>query len=625
MKKGVKRKKEHKKHKQNINNSYLFTPNEISELDKIVANLIISKLIKYYTPQELSETFKFFTNSKNEENPPILKELQLTMKSLINNVGIKYLSKKLFHHSEVEIKDSAKIGTFIDDKKCHKRGRKKKIKIENNIIFGSDINISNIVYRENPSTSFYNMVVTNIGNNFVAKIRCRDKRCGSFGEYKIKEKELILLYPHSIAYQLHSYIVALAYSNKDDYMNYMNHNLDVLAIEVVKQKRHKNIINKIDNFKITFKNGFNSSEFENKINFFQKKTKIFNVKTEDNNIKPINNTISTKKEISQITEKNNIITIENSEYTQNEVTINSDNSENETNKIKLIENNENNNLKSEQKQNEEKIIEEKASFNSNQSFEITNNDINLINNELNNPENTKNIFNGFIKSKSNGMKENIENKKEEGKQNEEQEENHINSLVKKTEVKNSDYEITIYDDYNLMDNDLKIINSVLYTRTNPNKKEENKKLNSLEDEIIEINDEDENNNLAKKGINYDSKNIYDNIKKSDIIIKNRVYTGRKRGRKKKIIDLNDEGDDDIRIVSKENKFMIEFGENTSYYSKKKLNINEKMHKNILNQNQYPIIKGKIFNIIKQPRKVKEEIRKINFNSINLDNYLDSKI
>ena len=95
MKKGVKKKIEKKYFKQN-NNTSTFTHREISELDKIVANLIISKLIKYYTQSEINETFSFLKSKKHEGNPQSPKDLELTLKTLIDRVGLKYITSKLF-------------------------------------------------------------------------------------------------------------------------------------------------------------------------------------------------------------------------------------------------------------------------------------------------------------------------------------------------------------------------------------------------------------------------------------------------------------------------------------------------------------------------------------------------
>ena len=80
-------------------------------------------------------------------------------------MGFRYISSKLFPHNEVEIKDAKKIGTVISIKKRRKRGRPRKIKIENNINNGNVFcssnknEIINIIYRERTFDAFYNMHV----------------------------------------------------------------------------------------------------------------------------------------------------------------------------------------------------------------------------------------------------------------------------------------------------------------------------------------------------------------------------------------------------------------------------------------------------------------------------------
>ena len=643
MKKGVKKKIGKKYFKQN-NNSSTFTLKEISELDKIVANLIISKLIKYYTKEEISETFSFLKKEKIEYNPEIPKDLELALISLINKVGLNYISSKLFPHNEVEIKDATKIGTVISIKKYNKRGRPRKIKTENiivnnrNVFCSNKSAIINIIYRERPFSSFYIMKVIKYIDNYVASLRCEDSACHSLANYKINEKELILLSPHTKKFEQHSYMFDSVKSKRNDYKKYMQNNLEALAIEVKPQK-YKNLISRINNFKLIYSQEYNEKvENSKKINFEIKEHRIisqdihiFNKQLNKEKILPdkennINN--------NQIIEKNNIIKIEYSENTP-EFSINSDNTENDYNKTKALFSNENNSVVKKKEIDNEEKDKDKDAISINQSLELTNQDINIINNVIK-PSLTQNsikfcnIYTNVIHAnieKNTNEQEKKENPDENKNNPEKKPEKHIFNLGKKSESKNNsqDYEISIYDD-NFVDNDIEIINKELNQKSN-SQNLSNRKSVSKREEIIEINDEEENN-LSSTKIK-STKLIYENKDKNDFD-SNKTFIRKKRGRKKKIITLNSEEntnmneieDDDIKIVSKENKFTIKFGEALSLDSEKTFDIYDKSQKSSLNSNinNYQIKPGMIFVIIKPNRMMDNQNEK--GNNIILSNNLN---
>ena len=263
---------------------------------------------------------------------------------------------------------------------------------------------------------------------------------------------------------------------------------------------------------------------------------------------------------------------------------------------------------------------------------MTNQDINIINYEIYNSAKNNQIENE--KLHSNQIYGKIDNNKEEVKK---KTTKHIIDLGKKSEIKSEksqDYEISVYDDnFDDNDNDLDIINSVLnqknsYQNSISNKGsirrgKENEKIMNYSEEIIELK-EDENNSPSKEMNN--SRYIYKTKKRNDRNDSNnrsKGYTGRKRGRKRKIITLysedntniNEIDDEDIKIVSKENKFMIKFGDALSHDSGKIIEPNEKIQTSSIfsNINNYS---NKLFLVIRPNKGLNNELENnINMNKI----------
>ena len=473
------------------------------------------------------------------------------------------------------------------------------------------------------------MKVIKFIDNFVASLKCEDTACLSLANYKINEKELILLSPHTKKFEEHSYMFESTKSKRNDYTKYMQNNLNTLAIEVKPQK-YKNLIKRIDNFKLIFSKEYNEKlPNSKKINFEKKENRIISQDIHIFNKQSNNETILQDKENNinnnQIIEKNNIIKIEYSENTP-EFSINSDNTENDYNKTKALFSNDNNNNSIVKKTENE----DKDAISINQSLELTNQDINIINNEIKLSQTQNKIK--FCNIYTNVIHANIENRPNEQEKKENHDDNKINTekkpekhiinLGKKSESKNNskDYEISIYED-NFVDNDIEIINSVLNQKNN-SQNISNRKSVSKREEIIEIND-DEENNISSTKIK-STKSIYENKNKTDFD-SNKTFIRKKRGRKKKIITLNSEEntnmneieDDDIKIVSKENKFTIKFGEALSHDSEKTFDIYDKSQKSSLNSNinNYQIKPGMIFAIIKYNRMANNENEKVNNNII----------
>ena len=446
----------------------------------------------------------------------------------------------------------------------------------------NDKRLLSVVYREFPVSPFYIMKVLQIKYNLYAKLKCDDFECKSYAEYNMKEKELILITPHSKKFENHSYFNKDLKDAKNDYINYMIKNTNILAIEIKKQK-NKNLIIPISNFKFSIKENKinnnlidnNNKENEKKINF------IIEGKKDDittNNQKKNKIILDEDDDTCKTIEKpNNIIKIENS--WQNESSINIEETQ-ENIKIMTITNDIDTPIKQE--------VKPDNSIKLNNKIELTSNDINIINTELNHH---------FNKESKNGKI--IETKEKETSITK-----HIINLGNKKE-NDKDYEISEYYDDFKVDNDMdgKVIDKIL------NKKNINNNIIiEKEPEIIELKDEEL--------FSHNKMNEYNTFRKA--------YTGKKRGRKKKVILINDEentnineiGDDEIKIVGKNTKFKIQLGENNISLDSEKLDsekiisLNDNSQLNSLNSSMnFNYKPHNIFKVIRPSSEINNQIRK----------------
>ena len=368
MKKGVKAEIKH-----GINLA-LFPKLDSKKLDREIAKLIISNLIKTYTQPIVYTSFlklkKNLSNINRIDNS-IPKEIELTLKSLINKVGYKSISLIIFHKSRSEIKESKKVinkevNDKINDNKINIRKRPRgRPKMHDNL---EKKQIINLWYREKPNSPFFYMGVSEIRNNLIAKMKCKDKSCIAFADYNLIDKELIIYSLHSKKFEDHSYLVSEKKLKKMNYFKYMENNLNILAIEIFNPK-YKNIKNIVNNFKISFTKDLINNNLNNNIN----NNNIINNKINNNiNQNNIDIILKENEEIKNIEKKDININEENKN-----INIIDQNKKEEENNKKNGQNNKKNNYNGKINKTEENKNNSLHNLNNLTTMDVLMKDINL--------------------------------------------------------------------------------------------------------------------------------------------------------------------------------------------------------------------------------------------------------
>ena len=199
----------------------------------LLADLIISKLIKYFSLENVKKSLEFFIKNENSKK---FKEdeddLFLSIKSLKKNIGIAYIQNYL-----------------------------NSIDYPNNSL---NAKITNIIYRNKPNENFYYLSLIEIKKNNIAKMRCHDKSCNARADYNIVTKELDIYAEHSKNFDKHLYLSESCKEWTSGNVNYMKKHPEIIAIEIIKKdKKYPDEINIVNNIKINYKTKIENIENKN--------------------------------------------------------------------------------------------------------------------------------------------------------------------------------------------------------------------------------------------------------------------------------------------------------------------------------------------------------------------------